>query len=651
MDADYLKSTLGDLLSEGLAATVLKNPKDKIEYLAEWLLQSVAEKQRADGIRIAREQLLARDSEIAVAEKQEEEKEAAAQVSQATTSAEREKQFQAVLANAESFDTLLPVFLQFLRDLTGASSAYFGQLETNKETESSHLRYLAATPENEWLLDKRLEGRKGKNTFDIFVPDEEEPEEEDENGNPIPRAVKPPKSVFVPNVLLGPKSQNMFFFKQPQLGSYTAVRIAFPQSVSDEVLDEALERESEILALKKEADEAREQAEKEAREEAAREAREAREEAAREAGEELSEEEENEDDEDDDDASSSSSRAARRRKKAAGADGEEEKEETEEEEEARQAKEDAARAIEEEEFMLTQLQRQPIEYALCLDTLGQNRRFSDEQLATITRYATLLQSKLQALDRASFTHQRKRRAALLEFNREVAELNEQGTLKTEEEKAEELERCSDELEAMGKPMTEEDVVFKYRTELILGSLKQQIAEWAGQDVLRGSLAVLQAVFFLLGYPKKQVVDSAEQPEWRRMRKLLDGEQGDLFFAALRDYEPRATFFEDVRDKTPEKLYTESVAVGKIVEPLEYEDVKARNYALSELLLWVREALAVKRRAKLERAKAAKKKQREEERKAEEKRLEEERLAEEAERRANGEEEEENKDEEEEEEED
>lgn len=76
---------------------------------------------------------------------------------------------------------------------------------------------------------------------------------------------------------------------------------------------------------------------------------------------------------------------------------------------------------------------------------------------------------------------------------------------------------------------------------------------------------------------------------------------DDFFARLRDYDPRQTSHDSV---PAERRYTESVAVGKLVSELVYEEIKEKNYVLSELLLWVREALAVKRRAKAERAKLA-----------------------------------------------
>lgn len=639
MDADYLQSTLGDLLSEGLAHTVLQNPADKVEFLARWIQKTVAARRAAAGVQKEAEEKRALDLEVEAVELQAAEAEAAAESSAEQSAVEREKQFTALIDNAASRAELLPQFLTFLRDLTQASSAYFGIVERHPDAEGaeqSSLKYLAATPESEWMLEQRLDANKGKTTFELFAPeDEEEQQEEDENGNPIPRPAKPLKSVFVPNVLLGPKSANLHFFKRPQLGSYVGVRVSFPACVSDEVLDESVEREEEIAGLKAEADEARRQAEREAREE-----------AAREAGIELEEEEEDDEDEDDEDdesdddgRSARSGRSSRRSRRGAdhSASDDGAPDESEEDREARLKAEDEAKQLEEEEFMLTQLQsRQPINYALCLDTLGQNRRFTEEQLETIQRAAAALQAKLQSLDRGLFSEQRRLRQSMLEFNREVLEDGE-GALRSEEEKAEEMERISEELEAAGKPMTEEDVHYRYRTELILAQLKPQLAEWGQMECMRGPLAVLQAVLFLLGYPKSAVVDAAGVPDWQRMRVLLSGDD-ESFFGKLRDYDPRATSHDSLRKTNPELLYTESVEVSKLVEPIDEEDVRAKNYALFELLQWAKEVIAVKRRAKGEREREARRARAAAAAAEEAARLAEERAAEEAERAANGEEE-------------
>jgi hypothetical protein len=41
MDVDYLKKNVGDVLATGLAAVVMNNPPDSVDFLAKWLLNYV----------------------------------------------------------------------------------------------------------------------------------------------------------------------------------------------------------------------------------------------------------------------------------------------------------------------------------------------------------------------------------------------------------------------------------------------------------------------------------------------------------------------------------------------------------------------------------------------------------------------------------
>lgn len=43
MDAEYLKANVGELLSAGLAETVMMHPDDPVDYLAQFLRKSVGD--------------------------------------------------------------------------------------------------------------------------------------------------------------------------------------------------------------------------------------------------------------------------------------------------------------------------------------------------------------------------------------------------------------------------------------------------------------------------------------------------------------------------------------------------------------------------------------------------------------------------------
>ena len=38
-DADYLKTLIGEVLSQGLAATLIESPEDPVDYLGNWLVK------------------------------------------------------------------------------------------------------------------------------------------------------------------------------------------------------------------------------------------------------------------------------------------------------------------------------------------------------------------------------------------------------------------------------------------------------------------------------------------------------------------------------------------------------------------------------------------------------------------------------------
>ena len=49
LDTEYLKTAVGDVLSKGIAQTIGAQPADPIEYLAQYLLKSVAD-EKADKV-------------------------------------------------------------------------------------------------------------------------------------------------------------------------------------------------------------------------------------------------------------------------------------------------------------------------------------------------------------------------------------------------------------------------------------------------------------------------------------------------------------------------------------------------------------------------------------------------------------------------
>ena len=73
--------------------------------------------------------------------------------------------------------------------------------------------------------------------------------------------------------------------------------------------------------------------------------------------------------------------------------------ETEEEREEREKREREQKEEADELYLVSHLPKQTQDYAVCMDTLGQNRRFTEEEIELSHRFAKLLRSTMLRLDR------------------------------------------------------------------------------------------------------------------------------------------------------------------------------------------------------------------------------------------------------------
>lgn len=565
-------------------------------------------------------------------QKQAEEKKLSAEKAVVDT---REQKFQDFLDSAQSLDGLFEKFIEHLRLCTNASGVYVGELE-NPET----LRYVAATGEDRFLVEQKLNKGQGI-TFDLFEEEEEEeqPEEEeqfDEEGNPIPKKPKEEelKTVFVPNVVLGPNADKTHFFRLARPGCYYALRLRYTTLLNEDTLDEAVDRERRRAERQRR----REERERRLLEKQARIAKRKAELAMKKkkpgsrsgkVEEEEDEEEDDKDDQDEDDELSSDEEEERRKKeeeeeKAAAEqeqDGEgdedeerekkeEKKPETEEEREARLKREAEEKKIALEERLIRKVNKAQANLAICLDTLGQNRRFTDREMSLIMRFCKHLQATLQRLDKKLFKEERARRHAMIDHAEEAAQ-------KDDDDKDKRQDQILSDLEKADLPARKEDVAYKYRQGVIIAQ-KPAILQWTELVTFRGPLNILQALLYMLGDKQEQVADPDNKPMWRKIKHRLN----DDFFKRIKDYDPR---IERKESKKELEKYNSSKSIQELLGEVDYQALRLKNYPLAEISQFITEAYALARRATKER-KAAKK--------AEAERLERERVErEEAEREA------------------
>lgn len=591
MDAEYLKANVGEVLANGLTAVVLNQPEDSVDYLARWLLKYVDNTKAEQALKLD----LAKQNEI---DKKQEEEDAAAKAaaektkaSAESSAASKKQELEDFLSNAAAFDGLYQDFIQHLHEITGVTGVYMGLKETDAlppepksaeegdegdeaPTSNLSLQYIAANKDHSFLIGQRLRGTQG-NTFDVFKDEAaaeggDEGDEAGDEGDEGAKVVEEkkdegPKTVHIPNVLMGPNSEKSHFWQLPKLGSYLTLRMNYDACLNETTLDEAIEKEASLLEQK-----AKEEEEAKAAAEAA---------AAEGAGDE-GDAPAGGDEGDEGDAKEVKTEDAKE-------EPEEPKEETEEEREARELAEAAAKQAAEELYLVTHLPKKSLDYAICLDTLGQNRRFAEEEIAYIKKMVSQLNETVVRIDRQLFKEERIRRAALVEYNESVEE-------KTEDEKKQEMDRLKSSLERAGtSSTTEADVAFKYRQNNVMG-LREKLVEFRQFNVFRGPLDIMQALFFMLDYLKTDVSDLDGKPDWNKIRANLD----DDFFNKLQAYDPR-----DQQIRKKDQQHATVANLRKMIAPFTDEDVKAKNVVLCEIMGYVRDALAVKKQARQERKEA------------------------------------------------
>jgi hypothetical protein len=552
MDAEYLKEHVGETLALGLTNVVLNNPEDPVDHLARWLLKHVA----------ATEAQAAADAEaLATAAKDEaalEEMQAAVDAAadaEAARGAQKAARLDAVtdfVANATELEGFFAGLLEPLVSSVGIAAMQVGEFD------GSALSFVATSAANRALEGKELvrmqedEDPAGRGvTFAVFDEAQDEEEEEDfgeddatdEDGNPLPRKPKEEKarSVYVPDVLMGPEAERVKFFGVPDAGSYLAVRVRYQGTLNDECLDAAV-RESA---------------------------------AAREATDDASS---NGSDTEESETDATEPSERKRGDKA---------EVTEEQ----KVEQDAAKAAKKKEALLAAIPLKQMDFALCADTLGQNTRINNDQIAYLSKIALDLQKRLTAIDRTLFDKELAHRRALLDFNAKHQDTRD------EESRADDADDVASRLEKDDLPATTEDVAFKQRTTTLTSPAYRAfvVDEFSATRVFRGPVEVLQAFFYLLGFSKTQVCnDATGRASWVKMRALCTEEA----LERVKEHQPRA------ERKEAKQALDSTKSLNRLVRDFTVAEVRDSNVVLSEILGFVKDSLALREQAETERVEAA-----------------------------------------------
>jgi hypothetical protein len=483
--------------------------------------------------------------------------------------------FDAFFESSSTVDAVLSGFVQHVQTVTAAAGVYVGAVEN-----ADSIKYVHATPEHKFLVNTRLlrhndddnaqdddfdddDERNGPVTFRVLDDEEEEEpqyddDELDEDGNPlVPPPEKPLNSVFVPDVLMGPDASSVRFHRLPRAGCYYAVRLQYNSLLNETSLDDADSKKAEL--------------EDEARELAAQAS-----------------------DYDDD-----------------GSDQEDLDTSVDEKTEAKLANDAkvAANAVDvaQELRLLDLVDTVPVTYVLSVDTLGQNRRLTAAELASIQAYCKRAVALLRSIDRADFQKERARRRVLAthQLGPDDEQPDEDDLQAAFDDYAHKYRK---EHKATGDDDEEisiEEISYRYRLEQ-LDAVKPIVTQFADYDGFRGPASILQAWLWMRGYKREASVDSDNVCTWKRLR--------GCFTDAL--FEQSAAYNPSEAQLLPKTHYATIPKLDELVAELNVEDVAEVNRPLSVVLQYVHAALSWKKRAALERARARRRAAREARLKAE-----------------------------------
>jgi hypothetical protein len=268
-DLVYLKQPhIGGVINRGLSDLFKTKPKNPITFLANWLLSQSRCSLIKEKIEIDKK-LKNELTEIYRIKKEQEEKDQKEKYESENNKLNEKIEFLERIKNSKDIENDLNYFCKDLQKFTGATGVYISILDkkrkevTDDDDEFAHLsdqiviRYVNFCDDHNFLKYKNLENEQGV-TYDLFKPKEENAEQEvpvenpeiieGEDGNQNELKPKPEKE-YIPNHLLIEeviREPKIKFFREPKLGCYLAVDLTYKSSLSTISLNSSIEALNEF---------------------------------------------------------------------------------------------------------------------------------------------------------------------------------------------------------------------------------------------------------------------------------------------------------------------------------------------------------------------------------------------------------------------
>ena len=589
---DYLsKQDIGVVISQGLAETYKSKPKNPVDFFGKWLLhrnEVEQAKKKIDNNSSHIQELLSHyDRKLKIDAREEKELQDGE-----TVKSNKQSQFMKKVEDCDDHEDILQDLADHIQEYTNSTSVYVAKLVQQKnEIEEDddntahiidqaplHLDLYHASPKGfEFLLRKSIKSNEGV-VHDVFKVEEPAPEQEQENppttnegeGEGDEHEVEPPKPQSL-TVDEVVREPRIKFFKVPRLGSLLCVRLNYESCLFEQALDEA------ILDVYEVEDKSRQQ----------------------EIEKNMWEEQEN-----------------KRREEA-------EKTEQEYEEEPKEW----------EHIKNKKFNSETVEYAVCLDTLGQDRKFQqseiDLSIETIANFAKMWEKQEQKnlkkdIDRRVEKSQEDKdfvEKAKVKFDEIWEKWLDQNTPESEEPKDEQVkiderklllftfkkkilnsekieirpesppetketkrggrskrEQKHDESKDESKDIQDEEEV-DYTEKW-----KKDIFELKNYRVIKMP-RIFQAMFYLLKYSREEIwEENTNMLEWKKAKNLIN----DELFKKINEYNP-------IGPKTEEyKKYQKMSFISKLVEEVSQEEVDNYSLALGEILKFIKLAIAIRK---------------------------------------------------------
>ena len=430
----YLEQTgLNDIVNKGLVELYRVQPENPITFLASFLINEDNAKKIIESIHNAKEKKI--NLEKKEKEDNEYKQKMMAELKQKEEEKEKEKEkLREEIRTCEDFEIKLNDICEQLKNITGATGVYISSydykrkpIEKITDDENAHidpdnikvLRYIHWNEDHNFLHGKYLPRKKGV-TYSIFLKGEEGEDEEEEGGagggeggeeqkeNPPQENAGgdneedeeedkaeqnkdlPVKMMEIQDVV---NTKKMYFYREPRLGSYLFFDIGYQSSLNYDSLLSAIKNLREYQQQNEEYEKAKAEKEEEERQKAAQNEEEQQNNEGAEA----------EEDED----------------KKEGGEGEGEENE----------KEKLVKPV------LQDFDKESKTLILSMDTLGQDRTFSDSEKQFAQEISKLIRDSLEALEKKKLENDRDLRLDFLKLEKPIVEEWTPDKIEIEEENA------------------------------------------------------------------------------------------------------------------------------------------------------------------------------------------------------------------------